>query len=405
MKILFCPTHYIFDDGERGSELSWAYQIANNMASKYPESVVVTGFNNTKTKKKYKIIELQTHKKTIDLSVKNALKFNGAYTKLTQSILKKARFDILHHVLPFSIDTTFNLSFTSPATKKLVKIIGPIQSPLPFYKDNLHDYKASSNKRFHQVNRLILQVSKPILKYLSTRTLKNADKIIAINEETKNMLTKRGIDSNKIIIIPPGVDCRKFKPQNKKPIKKTIELLSVGALIERKGFDVLIKGIGEVIKKNKNIKVRILGDGPQKNNLKALVRQLSLENFIIFEGHIPHEKIMTYYKKADIFISTSRAESWGQMYLEAMSCGLPIISTINIGSKNIIKNNKFGFLISQEDYHNLADKIKYLIVQPKVLKEFAKQARFEVKNKYDWDKLITKKYINLYKDLINEYRS
>jgi hypothetical protein len=71
MKILFCPTHYIFDDGERGSELSWAYQIANNMASKYPESVVVTGFNNTKTKKKYKIIELQTHKKTIDLSVKN----------------------------------------------------------------------------------------------------------------------------------------------------------------------------------------------------------------------------------------------------------------------------------------------------------------------------------------------
>jgi glycosyltransferase involved in cell wall biosynthesis len=405
MKILFCPTHYVYDDGERGSELSWAYQIAHNVANKYPESAVVTGFNNTKTKKKYNIIELQSHKKTVDLSIINAFKFNRAYTNFTQNVLKKEKFDILHHVLPFSIDTTFNLSFSSPVAKNIIKIIGPIQNPLPFYNDNLHDYKTKSNKSALYVNRLMQQVSKPILRYLSARTLKNADKIIVINEETKKILAKRGVDKNKIVIISPGVDCQKFKPQRKKTAKNTLEILSVGALIERKGFDVLIKGIGEVVKTERNIKVRILGDGPQKNHLKALVRQLSLEQFINFEGHIPHEKIMMYYKNADIFVSTSRAESWGQMFLEAMSCGLPVISTVNIGSMNIIKDNKFGFLVPQEDYNSLAKKISYFLAHPKIMHTHARQARLEVEKKYNWEKLIPDNYIKLYKNLINENNS
>ena len=404
MKIIFSPCHYIYDEVTGGSEPSWAFNIADRIAKIHPESTVVTGFKNVLKKKKYKIIETQPNKKSIDLSIKNAMIFNIKNFLITRKLLSKNKFDIFHHVLPFAINNTFNFNFIFNKENKNL-IIGPIQSPLTYRDIDLNLSDIRSSRKGKSLSKILFDILyfliHPILKFLSNLTLKKAKAVIVINKYTKNILIKNGVDSKNIHIVPPGVDLKKFKylPFEAKN-KEKIELLVACYLLRRKGVDLIIKSIKKVVRKNKKIVLRIVGNGPQKENLENLVKKLSLEDYVVFEGFIENSKIQQYYKKAHIFISMSRAESWGQMYLEAMACGLPIITTKNIGSDAIIKNGEFGYLIGQENTNDLAKKIIYLIENPEYIIAFGERAYQEVKRKYDWDNCIIPQYLDIHQKLI-----
>lgn len=280
MKILFCPTHYVFDDGERGSEISWAYNIVNKIALENRESYVITQFTNIKKRPSYTVVPLEKNKDAIDLGLKNSLYFNYLYTRYGLSVVKTQKFNLLHHVLPFGLDRTFNFLFLSQRFKSIPKVIGPIQSPLLFYKDTVHDAKSDTKKHYISFQQFLLSLFSPLLSYLSKKTLENADRIIVINELTQKMLVKRGLNPNNIVIIPPGVDCHTFTPRNTK--KDTVTILAVGNLIERKGFPAIIKGYAKTTSHYKNSVLRIIGDGPLKQELLDLVRQLSIEDRVVF---------------------------------------------------------------------------------------------------------------------------
>lgn len=397
MKILFSPTHYIFDGGDRGSELSWAYDIADRLSSKMNKSVVVTGSANIKGKKNYRIVELQKEKKEVDLGIINAFKFNFLYTKFTLQAINSEKFDLLHHILPFGLGKTYNLSFFFLA--KLPKVIGPIQSPIPFFKDNIEDAnKKESSFGSILIKQFMIVILSPILEFLSFQTLKKSDRIIVVNEFTKNILISKKIDAKKIVIIPPGVDCSKFKQKSYKKRKK-LELISVGALIDRKGFDMLIKAVCEVVKVNNNVRLRIIGIGPQKEKLESQVKELGLKKFIFFEGRIPYSDIQKYYRSADIFVTMTRAEGFATISLEALASGLPIISTKVGGFKEVVVDGENGFLVDFENYKEFAGKILSLMNDSKIRK-MGKKSRKMAEDLYDWRKSIIPKYLDVYNETI-----
>lgn len=406
MKILFSPCHYVYDEVYGGSEPSWAFNIADRIASKNPESLVITGFKKIKNEKNYRIIELQKGENKLDISLGNALKFNWQYFLATKKYLKQENFDILHHVLPFGINNTYNLSVLLRKNKKVPFIIGPIQSPLSFRDEdlNLSNIRSYSPIRKNKVGidlaKFFLKRIKFLPKLLSKATLDLADKIIVINQHTKDILSSSKIDSSKIEIIHPGIDIQKFKyvSHNQKD-QNQMEILTVGYLIKRKGIELIIQALFEVIKTYPKTRLRIIGDGPQKENLKILVDNLSLKKNVLFEGFIPHDKIQECYRNSHIFVSMSRSESWGQMYLEAMACGLPVITTKNVGSNEIIDNGVTGYLIEQEDTRVLAEKILFLINNPRLMKKMGNNARKKIEKKYDWDKTIIPMYLDLYYSL------
>lgn len=154
-----------------------------------------------------------------------------------------------------------------------------------------------------------------------------------------------------------------------------------------------------VTKTHKQIKLRILGDGPKLKHLKNLTQELNLNSYITFEGLIANSEVNKYYKNAHLFVSMSKSESWGQMYIEAMASGLAIISAKNVGSESIIKE-EFGYLIEQENYKALAEKIIFLIQNPNKLAKMSQKARVEVEKYYDWDRVIIPKYFEVYKKII-----
>ena len=404
MKILFSPCHYVYDEIS-GGEIAWAFNIADRISNLYPSSVVVTGSENLLQEKKYKIIEIQPNKKNIDLSVKNAAVFSFKYFFATKKILSKNKFEIMHHVLPFSINSTFNLNFIFNKNKNLV--IGPIQSPLT-YKDldiNLSDIRNNTKqKNFTGIFfGFMFFLVHPILKYLSKLTLEKAGAVVVINQYTKNILIRNGIKEQLISIIPPGIDIEKFAhtPFESKN-KEKIELLVVCYLIKRKGVDLIIKSLKKVIKENKNIILRIVGDGPQKESLEKLVRKLNLEDFVVFEGFIKNSEIQNYYTKAHIFVNMSRSEGFATVCLEAMASGLAIVSSKVGGFSDAIENGRNGFLVEQEDYLDLSKKINILLNNHHLISTFGENARARAKKHYDWRKVIIPKYLKVYQKLMNK---
>ena len=143
------------------------------------------------------------------------------------------------------------------------------------------------------------------------QTMQDADRLIAVSQSLKERMCALGIADEKIEVISNGVDFDKFYMTDKISIREEIELpidkkviLSVGLLIDRKGFDCLIDAIG-ILKQNLNGKdlplLLIIGEGERKNQLQMQINKLNLQENIKLIGAIPHAELYKYYNAADIF--------------------------------------------------------------------------------------------------------
>ncbi|MCJ7653272.1 MAG: glycosyltransferase [Actinobacteria bacterium] len=327
-----------------------------------------------------------------NVNVFHALSFAFKKTITSRRLGLRNDFHVVHHMLPFSIGVTFDLDFIFKSGNKKY-ILGPVQNPQTFAAADESVAEAPYNK-------FLIRVFKRFLGYLSDLTLKNADSVVVINRQTKEMLLERGVEEQKIKVIHPGIDLDKFRytPFNEKD-SGTVEVITVGFLIERKAVDLIIRAIGEVAKYHRNLRLRIIGDGPQMGSLKGLSDSLGLSEYITFQGHVPNYDVWEYYRKAHIYVSMSRSESWGQVYLEAMATGLPVVSAVNVGSSCIIEDGEFGFLVDQGDYKMLARRLLQLIENRDLLADFGRKGRAEVERKYDWKAVIIPQYIEVYESL------
>lgn len=396
-KILFCPAHYVFDDSDRGSEIAWAFNIANYFASKNKGSIVVSGFKNLKKKYEYEIKLLQKYNKNVDLSLFNSLVFNLKYSTFSFYYQKKEDFKIVHHILPFGMNVTYDLFKILFKNNSYKYVIGPIQRDLPYFDDNLSDYNYSKTNLFNKFLMLLLQLFKKIIKYLSIKTLQKADIIIVIDQYVKNKLVSERISSKQIKVIPPGVNTNVFKNvKNKSFFTKKLNLITTSALIKRKRVNLLLEIIESLVEKKIDVHLKILGIGPELEHLKKLVKEKKLSKYISFIGFVKRSEINKYYKNSDLFLTMSEFESWGMMYLEAMSCGLPIISFKNHGATSIIEDS-FGFLVNEPN-----EAVKLIIKLSKnknLLQRMSKEARNFAEKKYDWKKIIFPQYDDIYKNL------
>ncbi|MHA1327003.1 MAG: glycosyltransferase family 4 protein [Promethearchaeota archaeon] len=210
------------------------------------------------------------------------------------------------------------------------------------------------------------------------------------------------IKLNNYVIIPLSVDINKFNilPQKKlkdefKINKDEIILINIGRLVPVKGIEMLIKIHNYFIKKKKKIKTLIVGDGPYKNFYHRLARNIPN---IIFTGY--REDIPQLLSISDIFILTSISEGFPNVLLEASASGKAII-TRNVGAaSSIIINEKTGFIA--KNFMDFIKKMKILLNNPHLRDILSHNAKKNVKKNYTI-KLITNKYIKLYKNIIKKY--
>ncbi len=240
-------------------------------------------------------------------------------------------------------------------------------------------------------------------------TLKNIKKIVTVSENNKKILEALyPLHKEKIQIIHNGIDTSWWKSQLlrladedyseiKRSVfhanKDTLIICTIAELHERKGHKYLIEAIEKLIKNFPNIKLVLIGEGPERKNLETLIEKLELKRNIILIGR--QKEIPKLLKSSDIFCLPSRREAFGLVNAEAMITGLPVVASEAGGIPEIVKNEVTGYLVEKENSDALAEALKKLIISPEKRAQMGQAGKKRVLEEFD-AKVMAQKYEDLY---------
>jgi colanic acid/amylovoran biosynthesis glycosyltransferase len=222
------------------------------------------------------------------------------------------------------------------------------------------------------------------------------DLMLPVSYTWKKRLIDLGCDERKIMVHRMGINLDKFVLIENTSKNYIIKLLTIARLTEKKGIEYAIKAVYRLIYELKtplHIIYTIIGDGELKDELAALVIKLGLQNIIHFQGMIDQSEVIVYMQKSNIFLLPSITGKNGDMegipvvLMEAMACGLPVISTFHSGIPELVQNGKAGFLVPERDAYNLACKLHYLINNTHLWKEIGRNSRKIIETEYNNRKL------------------
>ena len=227
--------------------------------------------------------------------------------------------------------------------------------------------------------------------YYRKYLFKSASGVIANSHYTER-LVRLCSPLSKVYTIPLAVDYDYFRPTSSKMRDGVLHLCSLSRLEKFKGHDFLIRVISSLPSKYKEkISLTIGGNGPYKESLVALTRELRLEDTIGFEGFIDDGKLCDFYSSADIFVLCTReelglknVEGFGLVFVEAQACGTAVIGTRAGGIPDAVKDGYGGWLITQDSQKELSELLMFLIDHPEIVAEEGLKARQRAIQEYSW---------------------
>ncbi|MDK2773208.1 MAG: glycosyltransferase family 4 protein [Flavobacterium sp.] len=215
---------------------------------------------------------------------------------------------------------------------------------------------------------------------------------IANSNYTKNLIQKVNAKAN-VVALPLGVNEDFFKPNNfKVNTKGVLKIASVSRILQFKGYDFIAKTISNLpIEFRSKIHWNIGGTGSYLEDLKTLVKELGIEKNVTFHGFVPDEVLPSFYNSNDIFVLCTReekhstsVEGFGLVFLEAQSCGIPVIGVRSGGIPDAIEERNGGWLIEQDNEQMLANLLIDLIKNQELVLEEGLKARKRVLENANW---------------------
>lgn len=383
-RVLLCPAHYRYDP-EAGSELSWAYAIADSVARALPGSVVVTGNPVAGLSVPYRL--WRTTSAPLEAAMSRPVRLGLRWSALAAILLRVARFDVLHHVLPFAVDRTLTLAAHARPLRTAF-VVGPIQTPLPISDDG----------RVRDPDAWRRSPAGRALATASARGLMSADAVVAVSRSAATLVCNRGVSPARVTVIPPGVDTDFWHPREDRRQGRG-RLVTVGALIPRKRVDTVIKALPAVIAASPEASLTVVGDGPERAGLEQLSQRLGVADRVSFAGSLPRAGVADAYRDADAFVFGGDSESVGQVYLEALASGLPIVSVRNGGSEALIGPN-IGVVVAADDARAFAAATIAVLSDEAHRHQLADNARRLAVNAHDWRRVILPRYLDVYRQAV-----
>jgi len=237
-----------------------------------------------------------------------------------------------------------------------------------------------------------------VLNYpLELEILRNADLITCVSSiVARGIKDFYGFNSK---VIGNGVDTDFFG--TKKSDKNVSYILWSGRMIYAKGLLDLVECAKYVCQEDSSISFILAGAGPLRGNLKKLISKLGLEKKVILVGQLDRESLLRYYQNSTIFVLPSHRESFPNVVLEAMACGIPTVATDVGDVHKVVKDGRTGFLVPPKDPKALGQRIIELLNDEALRKRMGEASRRLVENHYSWDS-ISNKVIACYKLVMNQ---
>lgn len=395
-KVCFLTPEYLPLSGGTGA---YVYYLSNELMKLGYSASILTGYNESRDVKisdQHTIFFLKSFKAPV---VKSFL-FAAAASRKLNRLRGSFPVDIMHVNLPlipsFAVPSGLGQTLMSTVHSTWKGEAEAIRSE-PYSRLNLNEkFMVSFNW---------------LLRLFEERMLERSSRIIAVSDFTRRELMQYyNVKETRIRVIHNGVDVNKFKPTTDKlkakedlgftPEDKAI--LSVGRLYARKGLFTLIESMAFVTRKFNNAKLIIAGKG-LSNEMKKLMsyaKKLDVKDKIIFTGYFPDKKLPRLYQAADIFAFSTFYENLPFAVLEALSTGLPVVTTRVGGIPEMINTGKNGFLVEPSNSRELADRILFYLEHPALASEMGLLARETIENNFDW-RLIVKKVTRVYDEALN----
>ncbi len=186
----------------------------------------------------------------------------------------------------------------------------------------------------------------------------------------------------KFHISPLGVNPGVFEPRPF-PERSPFNILCVGRLVPEKGQAILVQAVGSLLGRGHDIHLHLVGDGPSRSSLEAMVTQLGIQSAVTFHGSMNQERLRSLFAVAAVFVLPSFAEGIPVALMEAMAMEIPCVSTFVAGIPELIDSGRNGILVPPSDSKLLADGIERLITDAAFRRSVGEAGRLKVMSCYN----------------------
>jgi phosphatidyl-myo-inositol dimannoside synthase len=245
---------------------------------------------------------------------------------------------------------------------------------------------------------ILIALTSRKLAWLLPRIYRGSAAIIANSHHTKTLLQEIGIDASIIHVIHPGVHLQSFcaspvaaqRIRQKHHLGAAPVLLTVGRLQRRKGQDMVIHALPQILQSLPQVKYVIVGTGEELTFLTTLAQELGVQDSVVFAGIVPDQELAAYYAACDVFIMPNRQigsdiEGFGMVYLEASAAGKPVVGGKSGGTDDAILSDVTGLRVDGNSSVEIANAIIDLLSTPDKAKAMGMHGRQRVEREFTWD--------------------
>lgn len=234
----------------------------------------------------------------------------------------------------------------------------------------------------------------PLHRRLVQKTLRSADLVCSISQVMADQCRTLCPELRGIEIVPWGVSVDRFRPFDDAPSRDEIVIGTVKVLAPKYGVDTLIQGFAEtrsrLTKTNpevaRRLRLRIVGDGPQRRELERLSATLGIAEVTQFVGAVHHEHVPVELNKLDVYVAVSRldSESFGVAIVEASACELPVVVSDAGGLPEVVVDQETGYVVPRENPTALAERLCELVADSDLRAKLGQAGRRRAQQAFQW---------------------
>ena len=197
----------------------------------------------------------------------------------------------------------------------------------------------------------------------------------AISESTRDDLVRRGIPASRIVVIHPGVDSQRYRPDPATPRAERPTFLYLGRLKRYKGVEYALRAVAAARLVRSEITLDICGQGDDRPRLERMVESLGLARAVRFRGYVSEEDKRALLRRAWAVVFPSPKEGWGISNVEAAACGTPALASDSPGLRESVRHGITGYLVPHGDWRRLADRMVALASDAALVERLGRAAR------------------------------
>lgn len=241
--------------------------------------------------------------------------------------------------------------------------------------------------------------------HIDTMSLPRADRVVAVSESARTIVTSEGVKPERVVLIPNAVDLEDLRTEHTAesarkhlglPMDKVLGC-TVGRLSHEKGQDVLLRALGLLKDVLPDFMAVLAGDGPDRAALDALAVELGVTGMVRFLGH--QKDVATVYRACDFMVMPSRSEAMPNVLLESMTLGVPVVATRVGGVPEVAQDGRDAWIVPSDDPRAMADAIHACVTDATERARRAQRARAMVTAQHN-PRRRAQRYVQMYEAIL-----